>query len=290
MRSWVKAVMKKYPAILRGDEVSINCLFCEDRGEPSPDTKKRLGLNYVKGVGNCFRCGYAGPIQKILRDLGIKHTDTLDDRNPRDLLVPKVKLNPEFPPMEPVNIDSPKTILEKRILIYLRQRGLTNFQLKNLRPYFSLKIPERVILPVFFKGELVYYQARYLGRNEAKYLNPKMDVSHLLYNWETVQQYETIIVSEGILDSNAIGQNATCGFGKSLSKHQLKMLAGSGKDVLFFYDADANRTARKNCIQLSRLTSKRVGRVLIDQGDPLENISRIPQLLRSAIWGMRAYA
>ena len=44
---------------LRGNEASLCCPFCVERGE-TEDTRFRLGINVSTAVGHCFNCHWKG--------------------------------------------------------------------------------------------------------------------------------------------------------------------------------------------------------------------------------------
>lgn len=89
---------------------------------------------------------------------------------------------------------------------------------------------ERLIIPVFEKGLLKGWQARYVGdldwKNKSLHLPPKyftlpnMPRRLLLYNFDNAKQYQTGIIMEGPTDVWAMGPMGICTFGATMTPMQ----------------------------------------------------------------------
>lgn len=126
-------------------------------------------------------------------------------------------------------------------LQYLRERGLSDFQIKkyDIRYCYSGRYSGRIIVPCYYQGDLVTFVGRDLmGQSPQKYLNPTSNrQGDFLFNYDGVKE-STVVVAEGVFDAIAIGDCAVASFGKSLSQRQLSLLQGF-KEVIFYWDDDA---------------------------------------------------
>lgn len=104
----------------------------------------------------------------------------------------------------------------------------------------------RIIIPIFFDGELVSWQAADMtGRAKEKYtMCPDIDVNNYLYKYEEI---DTIMVPvEGILDQWRMGKGTVCTFGTSLTDRQKVLIKDKNLEALIFaWDGEAYNYARK---------------------------------------------
>lgn len=113
----------------------------------------------------------------------------------------------------------------------------------------------RVILPVYFHGELVWWQAwDWTKTEQIKYNNPRNDevkISRkaLVYNIEKHAQAETLVVTEGVFNSWACDQIDVPGvatFGKGVTPVQLfQLVHHPAKRIYIGLDPDARDKAVK---------------------------------------------
>jgi hypothetical protein len=117
----------------------------------------------------------------------------------------------------------------------------------------------RIIIPIRFHGELVGWQARYVGepanKDVPKYVTmPGMKKSQLLYNFDRAVTQPYVVVVEGVTDVWAVGDCAVAAFGKTLSARQHALLGEHwrGKPVVLLLDADADESREKQSSILRR--------------------------------------
>lgn len=141
----------------------------------------------------------------------------------------------------------------------------------------------RIIIPVYSRGRLKGWQARYIGdlnwadkeaHHPPKYFNlPGMRRNQLLYNSDRASQYETVVVVEGPTDVWSLGPMGVCTFGCSLSDRQRRILAvaSRGKSVVLLYDREAfeEAGAKKAERTLAKMMPGRFASVRLPHGrDP----------------------
>jgi DNA primase len=245
-------------------EYAMNCPMCHRRGEPSEDTHKKLWLNLKEGAFICYRCDWSGSTIRLVQTLAkssfedavkllkgkaldpLQHLNlrlVIDEPDPHDddehLLV-DVELPYGFNPIE-----SPHPYLEKRGIPWqyaakhdwgVSDAGFTK---------------DRIIVPTFMNGRLVFWQARATwdepeNKDFKKVLNPK-GVSNrpILYNYDSAKEFETIIITEGFMDCAKVGADAVATNGKRLHGQQVEWLTKTkAKTIVMLWDRDAWTDAR----------------------------------------------
>ena len=82
----------------------------------------------------------------------------------------------------------------------------------------------RLILPVFWEGRLVGYQARSIDGSEPKYYTMKgLNKSRMLFNGDQARRYKFGVVVEGPFDVYRVGPQAVALLGKSMSFWQREL-------------------------------------------------------------------
>jgi hypothetical protein len=122
---------------------------------------------------------------------------------------------------------------------YLKMRGLTqdsyHFYLSE-DPYYE----NRIIIPYFRNGKLIYWQARLFDDTVKKqrYLNAEIDKSSIFFNFDQIFEHsqKPLFVTEGVFD--AIHINAVCIAGSELSNNHVSILNKSSRDKIFVIDKD----------------------------------------------------
>lgn len=90
-------------------------------------------------------------------------------------------------------------------------------------------VANRIILPIYWKGELVGFQARYIGEppsdNIPKYYTmPGTPKSQILYNYDRAQATRFGVIVEGATDVWQIGRQGVAFLGNSLSATQARQI------------------------------------------------------------------
>lgn len=245
----------------RGETYRVCCPFCGDKrfrlwinhrwGRFDPVTGNRnLRLIYCFNE-DCFRefekCRYLA--ERVFGGSGI--TKYSLDLN----LAPVVKRRKPILP-------GPTTALHQlpanhHACEYIRERG---FDPSILGKYLGIgycpqandEFPlasNRIIIPIYQRGSLQGWQARYVGERNWKaigipkyYTMPDMDRQNIVYNFDTAKENSNFVVmSEGPMDVWSIGPNGIATFGKTISRRQKDLIThtwGCGC-VIIFLDPDA---------------------------------------------------
>lgn len=256
-----------------GEEYRINCPFCNDRRKRCYVSHQYLVRDATTGSMNiglfhCFneRC----------------HTDQNNRVDFQDMIegallavrrgyaqIPSGVSNiqqpcPEPPPEPLAPIDLPIGCVSIADLPashpaahYLTQnRG---FNLQELAANYDVRYchsgwggdsraGSRIVIPVRQEGQLMGWQARYVGEAEWTAREPKykfpvgMKKSRLLYNIDAAVRYPVVVLCEGATDVWRVGPMGVAAFGKELSRHQCELLVQKCADkcLVIMLDADAS--------------------------------------------------
>jgi hypothetical protein len=246
-----------------GEYYKVHCAFCND-------TRHRLWINYRWGLydprtdsrhlwlAHCFNeeeCLNHYSKQKLLYrlifdDIPNGRGNFNDPVNPGTR--PAARMGNFRPVGEYYHLD--KLPQHHHSVLYLRSRGYdTNWLGRELRvgycPVANPEFPmasDRIIIPIWFKGQPVGWQARYIGDDVPEGL-PKyfsmsgMRKTEVLYNLDVAKNYPFCVICEGCTDVWRVGPAAVALLGKSLSaiqKHLLTTTWGHGA-VIVLLDGDA---------------------------------------------------
>jgi len=232
----------------------------------------KFGFNVHKGIGHCFNCDYTATVQKLFQDMGVDFKEegpapTLEEVEDglselvSDQVFPVVSLPPEaFPAAQ-----------SQDAMWYLANRRLTSTEVETYQIHYCTQglYQYRVILPCFIAGKIRGFSARAVSPEAlVKYLYPPgMAKSEILWNLDRARQYGRVIITEGVFDALAVGDDAVASLGKFLSKGQRNILISLGiKEVVLLYDSDAHDAAYLAAKELSKYMSTKI--VLLNQGDP----------------------
>jgi hypothetical protein len=111
------------------------------------------------------------------------------------------------------------------------------------------RVHRRILIPVYNDGNLVGWQARYVGELDWKGENksvkkyhtcPGMRKSLCLYNLDRAKHYPTGVVVEGVTDVWSFGPMAVSGFGDKISPGQVDLLVKhfQNKSLLIVLDSE----------------------------------------------------
>jgi DNA primase len=226
-------------------EKQFNCPFCPRNGK-TRDTKKHLHVNPIKNKAHCFRCGYSSLNAKRMAEI-----ERLD-------IEPSlwVILNDANQPARPsLRLPAEYTTEWRRILWgpqaydYLRRRGLSDMDIAvyEIGHCSSGYFAQRVIVPVYDNGDLVYFQARdWTGRAPIKYLGPSGYEQGVLFNFDRAAESGVLLLVEGIFDALRLPAYAVALLGKRLqAQQQARIVAAKPRTVFIFLDSDADEQAER---------------------------------------------
>lgn len=133
----------------------------------------------------------------------------------------------------------------------------------------------RIYIPVVFNGDLVGWQARYVGESAyaPKYFNePGMKKSRILYNYDRAKDQPFVVVVEGVPSVWRIGAPAVCMFGKSMSLFQQSLISSTwgAKPVFLMLDNDAKTEINQALAVLAQKNVQAIPVYLPDSRDPAD--------------------
>ena len=221
-------------------QYQFNCPECAEENGGLPDNKYNLEVNLALGKCHCWKCGYAGPISRLVKDYG--GTELLKDYYAavKDIKESKyyniglfkdiaenaylndyIKLPDTF-----TKIDL-KTCRKKKLVEYLEKRKITQdiIDLHNIGyttwDEDKMNLRNRLIIPSYDSaGDLNYWVGRDFTGNEKrmKYWNSKNDKNEIVFQESLIQWDATIYLCEGAIDC-IYYPNSIAMLGKSLTKN-----------------------------------------------------------------------
>jgi hypothetical protein len=98
----------------------------------------------------------------------------------------------------------------------------------------------RIIIPIIENGNIIYFQGRRIIEDiEPKYLNPSVEKQQIILNRNNFDCNKSIVITEGIIDANAIGSQGTSILGKELTQEFLNNISKyTNKDIIVAMDND----------------------------------------------------
>jgi DNA primase len=226
------------------NEFYFYCPFCHHHNP-------HFAVNLGKGKWHCWVCHAAGNrLVSLLYRLEVPQPQIIELRNilSEDFVnyVPVVEedyaelaLPSEYLPLwKPI-----KSIEYQHALVYLKNRGLTAYDILRYRLGFAMEglYANRIIIPSYDEdGKLNYFVGRdFFDTSVLKYKNPKVSKNVVGFENSINWKYP-IILCEGVMDAIAIKWNAIPLLGTYLqSKLQNKMIAMGVKEIYMALDSDA---------------------------------------------------
>lgn len=163
--------------------------------------------------------------------------------------------------------------------VWLYKAGISNDDVTALRFYYCSRL-DRVVMPLFVEGELVYWQARGFDKRIAKYINPMVDRDKLLFK---AGRGPVLVLTEDIISAYKVGKvsEAWALMGTSISDSLLAQIAGCGKPIRIMLDPDAGGEAgRRKALRKLRMLGCDVQIVHAQRDPKLLSLANIRELLQ----------
>jgi hypothetical protein len=229
----------------------------------SNDYKRHMSINLDTGLWQCFKTGNKGNFTQLYAYLeGITYTKAEADILFKELegsIGRNTKFIPQTKRVEKTNSSSVDELYLRSVKVedydtedrliqhawaFLYERHLFNLETGDSKYYVSTKgrYAGRLIIPFEEDSQIFYFQARTLGDETPKYLNPTDNwprPSHILYPFN--DEADHLVVCEGPLDAISLqiqGVNATCTMGCSVSEYQVEALKEFEGKIIIGYDND----------------------------------------------------
>lgn len=234
--------------------VNIQCIFCDDHSNHlgvNPDGgyscwRCRAHGSILKLIVNIERCSYARA-REIAREFGknFDHVEHIAPTSSRSCLTSNGEVLPSsFTP-----------ILPKRHKAYIESRGYSprNLIRKYKLGFIPGKWRNRIIIPIYMKGELVAFSGRDITeKNKPKYKlgNYKIERNDIIYNIDNVPNRKVVVV-EGYSDCWRIGDGAIATMGTNFSTRQLVTITQVADEAFVLFDEQAFDVGEELADQLS---------------------------------------
>lgn len=147
----------------------------------------------------------------------------------------ELKATADLTPPQPIELDPQQWPATPRVWLY--KAGISNDDIIALGFYWNERL-NRVVMPIYEGGRLVYWQARGFDSGRAKYINPIVSRESLFAKFGTGP---TLVLTEDVLSAYKVGR-VTAGWamlGTSLSDGMVMALAADGRPVATMLDPDA---------------------------------------------------
>lgn len=273
---------------------SVDTVVGEYRVSPCPNcgnSKLKLYVNSEQEVFHCFVCDYGRGerISKLMKDMGCDPSDydLGDDSYIPDPVQPKpvTDLPKKKLPEAYRQLIGNNSIGARQALAYIRGRGISDniISLFDIGYCFEGKYKNRILIPYYEKGQLVYFVTRDItNRANQKYLNAEWEKHTFLFNYERASKYGFVLVVEGAVDVFALPEHSICLLGKTISPEQRDLLKRF-KRIYILMDGDALRDAYARCDELGEAFDGRLYIVELPVGkDPFDVRDKIPSMLEEA--------
>ena len=238
--------------------IQIECPFCK--------SFPHLGFNSYGGWWNCWKCGWHNHNETIKELTQLpwpkiyeitKEYDVLIFEEDKQQAKIKKKSRLQLPDGTDGYVDGGACIN------YLAKR---NFDWKELFREWGVQATGhrgdykfRIIIPIYFHGRLVSYQARAIDdENVPKYMlcpneESLIDRKSILFGMDNVPG-DSVVVVEGVFDVFRLGPGAVATFGINYTRDQISLLKNY-KRVLIMFDNEKNAytQAMKLCNELDVL-------------------------------------
>lgn len=233
------------------------------------DYKERGGFKFDSGkVGySCFNCGRKANYEEFSGDITRNMRNVLHAFNISDSIINAVigsgfffKKNESekitLDSMQRINTSTPPVGLpidsfllgstndhldqQQKIVEYLLERHV---DLDQYSFYFSTsaRMKNRVIIPFYRSGQIIYWQARSIDVNEKKrYDNSAVSREAVMFNMDElfIHRPTPLLVFEGVFD--AMMYNGIATLGSTFSDAKLELLFKSNRRLIFVIDKDKN--------------------------------------------------
>lgn len=241
---------------------SLKCSCCNDY-------KVRAGFKFDGGnLGyNCWNCGSTGRYEecsgkisnnfrKILNAFGVEDSEISSvvnttffnkkDSEDKTITLSKLtKVNTTTPtiklPEKSFPLGHPEFLeYQENLITYLINRRV---DLDKYNFFFSLepRFKDRIIIPFYRQGKIIYWQARHIDSAEKKrYDNAPVGREAVMFNFEQLHRYTDapLFITEGVFDAMMVDGIAI--LGSKMSEAKIELFAKTRRRIVFVIDKDQN--------------------------------------------------
>lgn len=222
--------------------ISFRCPLCEDHSNHG-------AFNIAGGYYYCWRCRSSSVPWVIQHLLRVDYSKAVSIASDYDTAhASRVQARERTYAKK---VDLPGGPMEPRHRKYLLDRG---FSRSIVRKYDLRGTPRsgplahRIVIPVYYGGQLVAWQARTILNTSPKYISSKIeesiyDTKKILYNLDNCP-FRRVIVTEGVTDVWRLGDHACATFGMGFSQKQVLILGERFDEVYILFDSGAEEEKR----------------------------------------------
>lgn len=133
--------------------------------------------------------------------------------------------------------------LPTRAQLWLRKYHVTQEEINKYNICWS-EMYQRLVLPVYRGGRLVYWQGRYFGTNQdsPKYINTRNKRTEVWFDTGGDDETHTVVLVEDILSAIAVsrvsGYRAVALLGCFISDEMISRLQSEGRQICVWFDLD----------------------------------------------------
>jgi DNA primase len=270
----IVTLLEKYATIVsgpssKGEVFLAECPYC---GKPSTH-RTSFSVNIEKYIWHCFRCGRGGPLTSLISFYAKIPYEAAEDMLEQPLGLRREVKKPEEP-LKECEIP-PQSFFTIRANRYLEERGIDSRTQIEFGLYYCNqgRYQGRIIIPVFFNGKIITFQARtVMPDEEIRYLSPfNAPKSRIWFNLDSYINQDVYIV-EGMFDCMKLWQEgifAIAPLGKEISNDQMNILLDKRiKRVYLLQDQDALPELQKRWEKLSKCFEVRIKPIIFKGEDP----------------------
>jgi DNA primase len=221
-----------------GSHFHARCVLCGDSKKSK--NKRRWHMEYNNGQPfyHCFNCERSGSFLELYSELkGISISDAkkelfkFDSQHLVQLLSPRKKEkivkeieyeNHDYVLEDCIGVDDvPDGVIQaqyqKELFSFIEERKIP-LDFKLFVAYKG-EYKDRIIIPIYEDGNIVYFQARALQETSygQKYKNPTLQKGNIILNKENFDRTKYIIVTEGLFDAAQLETQGTSCLGASVN-------------------------------------------------------------------------
>lgn len=257
---------------------------------PMCGRKGKFGVNLFQNRSNCFVCGFHDqPLKIALEKTGLLTLNSFISRK-LDYFEKEYSFEPVLQSLDENKVNLPesyKLITNAHCFIgdlaqkQMIKRGFKIRDLALLGVGYCTKgkYKNRIIIPYYENGRLVYFNARRILSEGPKFQNPTAEElggvgkSLLIYNIDALNIFNRVYLVESAINAITLGPQAVGLGGKVISNYQLsKIIESQCKEVIILLDDDAYKYSISTALKL--IFYKKVKVILMPKGKDVNDIGR----------------
>jgi DNA primase len=260
-----------------------------------------MGINISQNRIHCFACGVKVSPFELIKELeGIeKNQQVFNLLNLQkeyekyvETKVERVEKKQVLLPEGFRAIDDRDGIMGRAAQHYMKRRRYNIKKLASEGVGYCIegKYMGYIIFPIYYKGQLVFFQGRKFMDFGPKMKNPEMQEfgigkSQVIYNIDALFIYNTCYIAESITNAKTMGERCCATLGKTFSNWQMSMfLKAPCTGLIFLLDEDAYYDAIIQAMQLVQF--KKIKVIKMPKDKDVNDVGKAAtlKLIRSTPW------